>query len=83
MNLSALRLLTWGTVAGSVASALLLAAGESALPRFADGSGAPGQAAPDGRLRTLPSEPTAAGRPGAAAHPAPRAAPASDPVRVR
>jgi hypothetical protein len=31
MNLTSLRWLTWGTIAGSVASALLLAAGDSGL----------------------------------------------------
>ena len=32
MTLTSLRALTWGTVAGAVLSALLLAAGESGLP---------------------------------------------------
>lgn len=40
MNLSSLRLLTWGTIAGSVGSALLLAAGDAGLPTPARGAGA-------------------------------------------
>jgi hypothetical protein len=70
MNLFSLRLLTWGTIAGSIVSALLLAAGESGLPTPvarrapAAASGQP----PDGGLR-LPEEATGAG-PRAADRPA-------------
>jgi hypothetical protein len=63
MNLISLRWLTWGTIAGSVASALLLASGDSGpLPRGAH------QAPPqvpgtvdDAARASLPSEPTRAG----------------------
>jgi len=55
MTLTSLQVLTWGTVAGAVLSALLLAAGESGLPELS-------------RLkrvgtatRPTPSEPSAAG----------------------
>lgn len=58
MNLTALRLLTWGTVTGSIACAMWLAAGESALPRF----DAPASAGPAPGDPALPDEPTAAGR---------------------
>jgi hypothetical protein len=34
MNVKFLRVLTWGTIAAAVASALLLAAGEDSLPQF-------------------------------------------------
>jgi hypothetical protein len=70
MNLTSLRWLTWGTIAGSVASALLLAAGDSGpLPR------GPHQAPPqvlraedEAARPALPREPT---RAGFAAKPAP------------
>lgn len=61
MNLFSLRLLTWGTIAGSVVSALLLAAGESGLPTpVARRAPAASAQPPDGGLR-LPEEATGAG----------------------
>jgi len=55
MNLYSLRTITWGTVAGAVISALLLAGIESGLP---DGS----RTSPKGSAAfALPSEPTGAG----------------------
>ena len=61
MNLSSLRMLTWGTIAGSVASALLLAAGESGIPSSAPRAGRTVPAAEAPLLR-LPAEATGAGR---------------------
>lgn len=61
MNLSSLRMLTWGTIAGSVASALLLAAGESGIPPSAPRAARTAPAAETPLLR-LPAEATAAGR---------------------
>lgn len=55
MNLTLLRVLTWGTVAGAVVSALLLASGESGLPEWSHR--AIGDAVSSGRL---PQEPPAA-----------------------
>ncbi|HEY2929360.1 hypothetical protein [Piscinibacter sp.] len=55
MTLNSLRALTWGTVAGAVLSALLLAAGESGLPdwsRLRRGDAASASA--------LPGDPTGA-----------------------
>jgi hypothetical protein len=55
MTLTSLRALTWGTVAGAVLSALLLAAGESGLPdwsRLRRGDAASANA--------LPGDPTGA-----------------------
>jgi len=70
MNLLSLRLLTWGTIGGSVVSALLLAAGESGLPPTPVARGAPAAASgPRGPGLRLPEEATAAG-PRAAARPA-------------
>jgi hypothetical protein len=61
MNRFSLRLLTWGTIAGSVASALLLAAGESGLPApVARRASAASAQPPDAGLR-LPEEATGAG----------------------
>jgi hypothetical protein len=60
MNLLSLRWLTWGTIAGSVASALQLAAGESGLHAPAPRHG-PGAQPPNAHALPLPSEPTAAG----------------------
>ena len=55
MTLTSLQALTWGTVTGAVLSALLLAAGETALPdlnRLRRGDAA--------RRPALPTEPTGA-----------------------
>jgi hypothetical protein len=70
MNLFSLRLLTWGTIAGSVVSALLLAAGESGLPTpvARRAPAAASAQSPDADLR-LPEEATGAG-PRAAGRPA-------------
>jgi hypothetical protein len=64
MNLQSLRLLTWATIAGSVASALLLASGElrAPLPRATRAVvQAPAQGGAAKSPAPLPSEPTAAG----------------------
>ena len=71
MTLTSLRALTWGTVAGAVLSALLLAAGESGLPdwsRLRRGDAASANALPgDPTGATLSRKPTApAGRANAA-----------------
>jgi len=62
MNLLSLRLLTWGTIVGSVVSALLLAAGESGLPApvARRASSAASAQASDAGL-ALPQEATGAG----------------------
>jgi hypothetical protein len=54
MRYVAMQLLTWGTIAGAVGSALLLAAMDSREPRLATGLPL---------WVPLPSEPTQAGRP--------------------
>ncbi len=63
MRYVAIQLLTWGTIAGAIGSALVLASWDNAAPRF--GVGLP-------TLAPLPSEPTQAGR--ARAKPAPPSA---------
>jgi hypothetical protein len=61
MNLLSLRLLTWGTIVGSVVSALLLAAGESGLPvPVARRASSAASAQSDAGL-ALPEEATGAG----------------------
>lgn len=56
MNLSSLQTLTWGTIAGAIVSALLLAAVESGLPDQPRAASRRDAAAPP-----LPTQPTAAG----------------------
>ena len=54
MRYAAMQLLTWGTIAGAIGSALLLATLENHGPRY--GIGLP-------VVAPLPSEPSQAGRP--------------------
>ena len=74
MRYVGMQLLTWGTIAGAVGSALLLAALDGQLPHYGDGLNA---AVP------LPGAPTQAGRSRAkpaASAPAPAASAASEPA---
>jgi hypothetical protein len=73
MRYVGMQLLTWGTIAGAVGSALLLATLDSHVPRYGTGLHA---------TVPLPSAPTQAGRPrakSAASTPAPAASTASQP----
>jgi len=66
MRYVGMQLLTWGTIAGAVGSALLLAALDSHVPRYGSGLHL---------VLPLPNEPTQAGRPRAKpVAPAPRPA---------
>lgn len=71
MRYVAMQVLTWGTIAGSIGSALLLAALESPSPRSAIESLS---------LSALPTEPTGAGRARAPAMTASSPAAASAPL---
>ena len=72
MHLAAIQFLTWGTVAGAIASALLLAMLEPSASAAAAG----------GASFTLPHEPTQAGR-RSGLRAAPSAAASSPTVAVR
>ena len=75
MRYIGMQLLTWGTIAGAVGSALLLAMLDSRAPRVETGSDL---------VARLPSEPTQAGRPRAkpaAPAPGPSASAASKTAR--
>lgn len=74
MRLVAMQLLTWGTIAGAILSALLLAALDGQAPGF--GIGSP-------LVAPLPSEPTQAGRWHTQALPAPASASSSASTPVR
>jgi hypothetical protein len=68
MRYVAIQLLTWGTIAGAVGSALLLAALDSHVPGYGAGLSF---------MVPLPTEPTQAGRPRAKPAPPPVPSPAA------
>lgn len=74
MRYVAMQLLTWGTIAGAIGSALLLASLDAHVPRY--GIGLP-------IVAPLPSEPTQAGRPRAMPAPPPAQAASAAPLARR